>query len=142
MFKPDTPVRTLICCICSSGGLEHLCRRTCFILLVKGLECEIFPDLRDFFYACFQRGILVPKVAVSLVNAFVPNQLLNQVSRHAQLECASDEPDPHSMPLAATLDAATLHVSIKPLLRRVILKDGFALASLPPRPQRRHNACG
>ena len=114
-------------------------RLFCF---VKGLRCGIFPDLRNFFYACFQRGILVAQVAVRLIHAFVPDQLLNQVCGHAQFKRAGDEPDAHPMPLAPPLDAATLHVSIKPLLRGVILKDGFALASLPPRPQRRHDACG
>jgi hypothetical protein len=37
------------------------------------------------------------------------------------------------MPLATPFDAATFHVTIKSLLRRVILKHRFALADLPPR---------
>ena len=82
------------------------------------------------------------QVAVRLIHAFVPDQLLNQVCGHAQLECAGDEPDPHPVPLATPLDAATLHVTIKPLLRRVILEHRFALANLPPRSQRRHYARG
>jgi hypothetical protein len=49
---------------------------------------------------------------MGLIHAFVPDQLLNQVSGHAQLECAGDEPDAHSVPLATTLDAATFHVSV------------------------------
>ena len=82
------------------------------------------------------------QVAVRLVTAFVPDQFLNQVSRHAQLERAGDEPDPHSMPLATTLDAATFHVPIKTLLRRVIDEDHLACDDLPPRSQRRHDARG
>lgn len=57
---------------------------------------------------------------MGLIYAFMPDQLLNEVSRHAQLECAGDEPDPHPMPLAPPLDAATFHVPIKTLLRWVI----------------------
>jgi len=84
----------------------------------------------------------VAQVAVRLIHAFVPDQLLNQVCGHAQFKCAGDEPDAHSVPLAATLNAATLHVTIKTLLRRVILEHSFALANLPPRSERRHDACG
>jgi len=97
--------------------------------------------LRNFFYACFERGIFVAQVPVRLVNAFVPDQLLYKVGRHAQLERAGDKPDPHPMPLATPLDAATCHVTIKTLLRRVILEHSFALANLPPRFERRHDAC-
>ena len=79
---------------------------------------------------------------MSLVNAFVPDQLLNQVSRHAQLKCAGDEPDAHAMPLATPLDAATLHVPIKSLLSWVIDEHHLACDDLPPRSQRRHNARG
>jgi hypothetical protein len=62
--------------------------------------------LRNFFYACFEGRIFVAQVAMSLVNAFVPDQLLNQVCGHAQLECAGDEPNPHPMPLATPLNLA------------------------------------
>jgi hypothetical protein len=79
---------------------------------------------------------------MGLIYAFVPDQLLNEVSRHAQLERAGDEPDAHPMPLATALDAATLHVPIKSLLRRVIDEHHLACDDLPPRPQRCHNACG
>ena len=79
---------------------------------------------------------------MGLIHAFVPDQLLNQVCGHAQLECAGDEPDAHPMPLATPLDAATFHVTIKTLLRRVIDEDHLACDDLPPRPQRRHYARG
>ena len=46
------------------------------------------------------------------------------------------------MPLATPLDAATFHVTIKTLLRRVIIKHCFALANLAPRSECRHDACG
>jgi hypothetical protein len=46
------------------------------------------------------------------------------------------------MPLATTLDAATLHVPIKSLLRRVIDEHHLACDDLPPRSQRRHDARG
>ena len=46
------------------------------------------------------------KVAMGLIHAFMPDQLLYKVCGHAQLERAGDEPDAHAMPLAATLDAA------------------------------------
>ena len=79
---------------------------------------------------------------MGLIHAFVPDQLLNEVSRHAQLERAGDEPDAHPMPLATPLDAATLHVPIKPFLSGVINEHHLACDHLPPRPQRRHNARG
>ena len=78
-------------------------RLFCF---VKGLRCEIFPDLRDFFYACFQRGILVPKVAVRLVNAPMTDKPHNHFRRDLQLKRAGDEPDSHAMPFATALDLA------------------------------------
>ena len=82
------------------------------------------------------------QVAVRLINAFMPDQLLNEVCGHAQFKCAGDEPDAHPVPLATTFDAATFHVPIKPLLRRVIGEHRFALADLPPRSKRCHDACG
>ena len=46
------------------------------------------------------------QVAVRLINAFMPDQLLNEVCGHAQLERAGDEPDAHPVPLAPALDFA------------------------------------
>ena len=82
------------------------------------------------------------QVAVRLINAFMPDQLLNEVCGHAQFKCAGDKTNPHPVPLAATLNAATFHVTIKTLLRRVIGEHRFALADLPPRSERRHDAFG
>ena len=79
---------------------------------------------------------------MGLIHAFMPDQLLYKVCGHAQLERAGDKTNPHPMPLATTFDAATFHVPIKPLLRRVIGEHRFALADLPPRSERRHDACG